>query len=263
MHGNIKVLFSCKFTDLFFSFPELEMGRISTNIKEGAKVSVLGSVVGENVARPLLGELWKTKRLFATVLRVAPGNNRWIICPESQTEIEIEVSAGRMKFVDSPISADTDQNISNEGETRSETDISSDTDSDSVEDEAAIRNANNNTLWINKIITIDPRQVSHSYSSSPVVHIADISNATPRLFFERFMPIDFIMSVVIPATNRCARECERGWNDLTWAEFMKFIGILTIMTYVKCADIRDYWSIKQETAGVSLAFDQYMAHQRF
>ncbi|CAG8619569.1 482_t:CDS:2, partial [Diversispora eburnea] len=62
------------------------------------------------------------------------------------------------------------------------------------------------------------------------------------------------MSVVIPATNRCAHECEHGWNDLTWVEFMKFIDILTIITYVKCADICDYWSIKQETAGVSLAF---------
>ncbi|CAG8627512.1 4554_t:CDS:2, partial [Diversispora eburnea] len=157
------------------------------------------------------------------ILRVAPGNNRWIICPESQIKIEIEVSAGRMKFVDFSISVDTNQNISNEEETRCKMDISSDTDSDSIEDEAAIHNANNNTLWINKIITIDPHQVLHSYSSSPVVHIADISNATPRLFFERFMPIDFIMSVVISITNRCARECERRWNDLTWVEFMKFI----------------------------------------
>ncbi|CAG8619553.1 481_t:CDS:1, partial [Diversispora eburnea] len=79
-------------------------------------------------------------------LRVAPGNTCWIICPESQTEIEIEVSAGRIKFVDFPISADTNQNISNKEKTRCKTDISSDTDSDSVEDEAAIHNANNNTL---------------------------------------------------------------------------------------------------------------------
>ncbi|RHZ60427.1 hypothetical protein Glove_353g35 [Diversispora epigaea] len=35
------------------------------------------------------------------------------------------------------------------------------------------------------------------------------------------------------------------------------------MTYVKCTDICDYWFIKQETARVSLAFDQYMSHQRF
>ncbi|CAG8643070.1 3728_t:CDS:2, partial [Diversispora eburnea] len=46
-------------------------------------------------------------------------------------------------------------------------------------------------------------------------------------------------------------------------EFIKFIGILTIMTYVKCTNIRDYWSIKQETARVSLVFGQYMVYQRF
>ncbi|CAG8759319.1 13857_t:CDS:2, partial [Funneliformis caledonium] len=98
---------------------------------------------------------------------------------------------------------------------------------------------------------------------TPVVHIADIFKATPRQFFEQFMPVDFIMSVVIPSTNKSARECERGWSNLTWMEFMRFIGILTIMTYVKCANICDYWFIKQETAGVSLAFSQYMSHQRF
>ena len=41
----------------FLPFPTLKMGRISPNIKEGAKVSVLGPVVGESIARPLLGEL--------------------------------------------------------------------------------------------------------------------------------------------------------------------------------------------------------------
>ncbi|CAG8502206.1 4105_t:CDS:2 [Diversispora eburnea] len=126
------------------------MGRISSNIKEGTKVFVLSSVVGENTARLLLEELWKTKQLFA-------------------------------------------------------------------------------------------------FYNSSVVLIAELSNATPGQFFECFMPIDFIMSVVIPSTNRCAHECEHERSDLTWTEFMRFISILTIMTYIKCADIRDYWSIKQET----------------
>ena len=40
----------------FLPFPTLKMGRISPNIKEGAKVSVLGPVVSESIARPLLGE---------------------------------------------------------------------------------------------------------------------------------------------------------------------------------------------------------------
>ncbi|CAG8733098.1 15762_t:CDS:2, partial [Funneliformis caledonium] len=152
------------------------MGRISLNIREGVKVSVLGSVVGENIAQPLLRELWKTKRLSATVLRVASEN-------------EIEVSSSRMKFVAfSTTSSDTDQNMDDEERTSdsemdSETDISSNTD-DSSED--------------GKVINV----MSRSYSSTPVVHIADISKAILRQFFERFMPVDFIMSVVIPSTNK-------------------------------------------------------------
>ncbi|RHZ60428.1 hypothetical protein Glove_353g29 [Diversispora epigaea] len=114
------------------------------SIREGVKVSILGSVVSENIARPLLGKLWKTKRLSTTVLQIATGNNRWIICPNSQPEKEIEISAGRMKFVDFPTtSAGTNQNTRNkEGIDGSETNISSNTDSDSDEDREAtnIRN---------------------------------------------------------------------------------------------------------------------------
>ncbi|CAG8649096.1 7398_t:CDS:1, partial [Funneliformis caledonium] len=141
-----------------------------------------------------------------------------------------------MKFVAfSTTSSDTDQNTDDEERTSdsemdSETDISSNTD-DSSEDGEVINISNvNNVRWTNKVVTIDPRQVSCFYSSTPVVHIADISKATPKQFFERFMPVDFIMSVVIPSTNKSARECERGWSNLTWMEFMRFIGILTIMT---------------------------------
>jgi hypothetical protein len=112
-------------------------------------------------------------------------------------------------------SSDTNQDTSDEERTSgSETDISSNTD-DSEDGEAINVHNVNNVRWINKIVTIDPRQVSRFYSNAPVVHIADISKATPRQFFERFIPVDFIMSVVIPSTNKCARECEHGWSDLT------------------------------------------------
>ncbi|CAG8488797.1 35218_t:CDS:2 [Gigaspora margarita] len=198
------------------------MGRISNKIKEGAKVSILGSVIGEDPAHLLL----------ETFLRVAPGNNRWVINLDLQPKKEIVISAGCIKFV----SANAD-----------EIDVSN----------------SNNMLWTDEIVTIDTRQVSRSYNSTPAIHISNIANATPRLFFERFMPINFIMSTVIPSTNKVACECEQAWTDLTWMEFMQFIGILTIMTYVKCADICDYWSIKSDTPGVSLSFGQYMLYKQF
>ena len=89
-------------------------------------------------------------------------------------------------------------------------------------------------------MTIDSRRVGRSYSGVPIVHISDIEHASPRQFFERFLPVEYIMSTVIPSTNEHARASERLWKDLTWIEFMRFIGILTIMTYVRCSDICDY-----------------------
>ncbi|CAG8845303.1 38455_t:CDS:2, partial [Gigaspora margarita] len=104
------------------------------------------------------------------------------------------------------------------------------------ENREAINTSNVNSIqWNNEIVTIDARQVFRSYTHAPVVHIADITNV--------------ILDI--------------KWNDLTWMEFIRFIGILTIITYVKCADICDYWSIRQETNGVLFDFSQYMSHQRF
>ncbi|CAG8725649.1 9568_t:CDS:2, partial [Scutellospora calospora] len=85
----------------FFSLLTLKMGRILNKIKEGAKVSILGSVIGEDPARLLLGDLWKKKRLLATVLCVA-------------SEKEIVISAGRMKFVSANADAYPNQNNEND-----------------------------------------------------------------------------------------------------------------------------------------------------
>ncbi|RHZ73223.1 hypothetical protein Glove_232g213 [Diversispora epigaea] len=240
------------------------MGRISPNIREEAKVTILGTVVGERIARPLAGDMWKTKRLSATVLRAATGVNRWIISLDANPEVEIEVSAGRMKFVavttpNNDLNNNND-NIHEEPVSEPETNISS--ESEKEEEEVNVNN-NNELLWTDAAVIIDSRKVFRSYSNVTVVHISDIEHATPRQFFERFLPIGYIMSTVLPSTNTRARASERYWKDLTWMEFMKFIGILTIMTYVRCADICDYWSIEQKTGGVSLGFGQYMSHRRF
>ncbi|CAG8801626.1 16748_t:CDS:2, partial [Gigaspora margarita] len=222
------------------------MGRILNKIKEGTKVSISGSVIGEDPARLLLGDLWKQKRLLAIVLHVAPDNNCWVINLDLQPEKEIVISAGHMKFVSANADAYPNQNNEN----------------DKQEEANNVNNANN-MLWTNEIVTIDTCQVFCSYNSTPAVHISDIANTTPKLFFEHFIPINFIMSTVIPSTNKVACECEQAWTDLTWIEFMRFISILTIMTYVKCADICDYWSVKSDTPGVSLSFGQYISHKQF
>lgn len=238
------------------------MGRISPYIKEGSKVSILGNVVSESISRPILGDMWKTKRLFATVLQVAPGNNRWKIRLDASPDVEVEVSAGRMKFV--AVSNDN-SNERNEVPGGPEESNELETDFSSEEEEETEETVTNNgeIMWATEIVTVDSRQVNHTYSKAPVVHISDIVSASPRQFFERFLPVEYIMSTVIPCTNKHARESERTWNNISWMEFMRFIGILTIMTYVHCADIRDYWSVKEGACGVALSFGKYMSHKRF
>ncbi|CAG8476146.1 21011_t:CDS:2 [Gigaspora margarita] len=185
----------------------------------------------------------------------ALSKNHWVISLEAKPKQEFEVIAGRMKFVEFyTTSAGNNQNTNEEPKktNNGKTDISSASNSDSVQGEnrETINTSNVNSIqWNSKIVTIDAHQVFCFYTYAPIVHIANITNMMPRQFFEQFMPIEFIILVVIPLTNKHACECEVRWNDLTWMEFMRFIGILMIMIYVKCTDICDYWSVRQETNG--------------
>ncbi|CAG8688987.1 4091_t:CDS:2, partial [Gigaspora margarita] len=231
------------------------MGRISPLIKKNAKVTILGTVIGEKIARPLVGDMWKTKRLSAIVLRAASGTNRWVIKLDANPEIEIEVSAGRMKFVASATPVNNNLNDENSDIpeelvlSEAETNFSSDSEQSDGEQDSAVG--------------IDSRRVHQSYTNSLVVNISDIANASPRQFFEHFLPVEYLMSTVIPSTNKRARECERRWQNLTWMELMRFFGVLTVMTYVQCADIRDYWSVTQETYSITIGFGKYISLRRF
>ncbi|CAG8829392.1 38375_t:CDS:2, partial [Gigaspora margarita] len=132
----------------------------------------------------------------------ATSRNRWVIGLDANPEVEIELPTTRMKFVFASADADDDQDnnaLEILATSEPETEISSDN------------------------ITIDSRQVHYSYSNAPNVYISDIMNATPRQFFERFLPVEYIMSTVIPFTNK-------------------------FMTYIQCANSSDYWSSKDVIA---------------
>ncbi|CAG8808857.1 21082_t:CDS:2, partial [Gigaspora margarita] len=51
-------------------------------------------------------------------------------------------------------------------------------------------------------VGIDSHRVHQSYTNSPVVNIFDIANASPRQFFERFLLVEYLISTVIPSTNK-------------------------------------------------------------
>ncbi|RHZ83448.1 hypothetical protein Glove_92g58 [Diversispora epigaea] len=108
------------------------MGCILPNIKEDTKVTVLGSVVGEGIARPLVEDIL-----------------------DANLEIEFEVLAGRMKYV-----SVTNNNLNNENNNVSEEPIISEPEtsisSDSEQDEEETRVSNRNeVLWTNADVTID------------------------------------------------------------------------------------------------------------
>ncbi|CAG8743541.1 44001_t:CDS:2 [Gigaspora margarita] len=117
---------------------------ISPNIKEESKVTVLGSVVGKDIACSLLKDMWKTKRLSTTILQAATGTNRWVISSDLNSEVEVEVSAYCMKFVTAAITNDGENNNVAEALNASEpeTDISSNS-KHSMNEEIGVSNRDN------------------------------------------------------------------------------------------------------------------------
>ncbi|CAG8475924.1 8221_t:CDS:1, partial [Scutellospora calospora] len=86
----------------------------TSRIREGSKVTILRSSVGEVIAHPLLGTRWKTRRILATVIQPALSNNRWVIRFDETLEVEIEASAACMKFVTNESSSDSLYNEDND-----------------------------------------------------------------------------------------------------------------------------------------------------
>ncbi|RHZ74844.1 hypothetical protein Glove_219g45 [Diversispora epigaea] len=186
------------------------MGCISPNIKENVKVTVLGTAIEERIVHLFARNMWKAKRLSTTILQAATGTNRWI----------------KHKFRCQPRSRNGD--LGGEPVNEPETDILS--ESEKEEEEVGVNNQNE-ILWTDSVVTIDPRRVYRSYSNVPV-HISDIEYATSRQFFERFLPVEYIMSTVLSSTNEHARASERHWKNITWMDMshQRFRDIVKFMT---------------------------------
>ncbi|RHZ76572.1 hypothetical protein Glove_196g27 [Diversispora epigaea] len=122
--------------------------------------------------------------------------NRWIISLDANSEMEIEIFVGRIKFFVATTSNNNLNNINNniheEPVNKPETDISR--ESEKEEKEVNVNNQN-------EILQLQ--------------------------FFEHFLPVGYIMSTVLSSTNEHARASEYHWKNITWMEFMQFIDILT------------------------------------
>ena len=89
-------------------------------------------------------------------------------------------------------------------------------------------------------------------------------NCYDCVFVQIFLPITFIRNVVIPETNRNAKENDVKWEDIDLDEFLNLLGLLLEMeVYVIHGPRRLYWAKSRHDLFPSFDFGKIMSRNRF
>lgn len=189
------------------------MPRISKNLVSGARISVTrrylrkDRITASKVPLSLNIDLPGTKLLGYLIRKV---NNRlpehWEVQLDDIADHVAILPAGGLRYEGTVIIGST----STQAETQNHVEV------ECLEDELHFESAeefeenielllepNNDTTWDRGGPYIDVRLASpqSSWSGSSTVHINNKQYASPRVYFERFLPIEHIQKIVIPAIN--------------------------------------------------------------
>lgn len=136
-----------------------------------------------------------------------------------------------------------------------------DDDNDPAPENVPQRNDSNNDCeyfpWGSE--SLDVRRATGVRDVQPTLVRADATLHTILGYFMHFLPVDFIKSTIIPATNASLSEA------LTWDEFVRFIGLVFIMATTQTTARRDFWSQDPPDmfSGAPFRLHSYMSKRRF
>lgn len=112
--------------------------------------------------------------------------------------------------------------------------------------------------WVDRIDSDRRADDGGTRHGSRLSHI-DIHSCNEFAIFRHFLPMTYITSILIPATN----EADPKLN-LTLGEFLRFVGLWMVMTRYPGNARRDFWSITQN--GIFIVFPNFspfMSRNRF
>ena len=143
-------------------------------------------------------------------------------------------------------------------------DLSSDAESDS-DKENQILSKDSNIVWKAGSRTVDPSTAIHSYgprlSCQELTYLGLEDIELQYLFW--FLPRKYIESVLLPATNLFASKENEKWKDVTFVEFIIFLGLKYFMEVYRLPERRMYWRTEADGALLGMCFGKYMTRNRF
>jgi Transposase IS4 len=118
-------------------------------------------------------------------------------------------------------------------------------------------------LWEDADQTADVRrtQPGSAFQGHCRLHLA--TSSSMALYFLRFLPLEHIQHVVIPAINLHAMATLARWEILTYPEYLLWITLFVIMTTNIIPDKGAYWQKSSFPFGPRIDFGRYISLERF
>jgi len=106
------------------------------------------------------------------------------------------------------------------------------------------------------------RQSGSDFCSKSTLSMNYASVSSPLDYFLFFLPLDHF-HLIIGNTNVHARNTLDSWTNITFAEYLMWIALLTVMTVVKHDDRKAYWKQGSSRFTMTIDFSKYMPFKRF
>ena len=95
------------------------------------------------------------------------------------------------------------------------------------------------------------------------INMPNFRHAAARDYFFRFLPMDHIDQVVIPAINGYAKQHRPNWVDVSFLEYCKWVTLYLIMSIWHTNDQKSYWRRGGTMGRLSIDFNDFMTFSRF
>ena len=139
-------------------------------------------------------------------------------------------------------------------------DYSSETDSDSEQDvheNDSIEEGKGKkkpSAWKNGSWKLDPHSTNGVSSYGPKLSLRFYNKQDELDYFLLFLPQDFIKAVLLPATNSHGQESRSDFQDITFEQFIKVLGIFYAMEVYCLLEHRMYWYTDNDSIFPALSF---------
>jgi hypothetical protein len=117
-------------------------------------------------------------------------------------------------------------------------------------------------VWRQRQVFIDSRS-AHGYDRAARIDLVHPEYAAPLDYFLRFLPVRHIQDTVIPCINDHARAVTANWQELTWLEYLTWMGLMLHMMIWQNDDVKAYWRMADISSFMSVDFAQHMTYQRY